>query len=118
MPKTDNGGTDGGDDMTPDRDTRWRRVVRRLYEPDRDGDLTTAIVFAIADARDVAPTEVNSPALYDVVDVAGIERAFFGARADESARETTGSVEFRYAGYLVEIESDGWVQVSEPTEPV
>jgi hypothetical protein len=117
MPKTDNGGSNGSDDLTPDRETRWNRVVRRLYDPDRDGGLTTAIVFAVADAEGVAPTEVESPVLYDVIDVAGIEAAFFDARSDEPARETTGRAEFRYAGYLVEVASDGWVTVYEPNDP-
>ena len=121
MPKTNNGeaggGTDSGDDVTPDRDARWRQVAKRLYDPERDGALTTVIVFAIADAEGVAPIEVDAPTLYKVVDVGAIERALFGARPDGSARETTGSVEFRYAEYLVEVSSDGWVQVCEPTDP-
>ncbi|EMA57648.1 HalOD1 output domain-containing protein [Halorubrum kocurii] len=121
MPKTNNGGagsgTDSGDDVTPDRDTRWQQVAKRLYDPDQDDALTSVIVFAIADAEGVAPTEVDAPTLYNVVDVAAIEGALFGARPDGTARETTGSVEFRYAEYLVEVNSGGWVRVCEPTDP-
>lgn len=107
---------DGGDDSALDRDTHWREAAQRLYEPDRDGGLATAIVFAIADADGVAPSEVRSPPLYEVVDVAGIEQAFFGSNADVGSRNGTGSVDFRYGGYLVNVRSDGWIQVCEPTE--
>jgi hypothetical protein len=92
------------------RQRRWRHVAQRRYEPDRDGGLTTAIVFAIADAEGVSPDDLHSPPLYEVVDVAGIERALFGSNSD-------GSIEFRYTEYLVKIGSDQWVQVYEPTEP-
>jgi len=117
MPKSDKTGPNGGDDPTVDRDSQWRQVVRRLYEPDRDGGLTAAIVFAIADAEGVAPTEVNSPPLYEAVDAERIEQALFGSETGETVREATGRVEFRYADYLVSVGSDGWVRVSEPTRP-
>lgn len=113
--KSNNGGTDSGDDSTLSQDTHWRQVAQRLYEPDRDGGLTTAIVFAIAEAADVSPGEVKSPPLYEAIDVAGVEDAFFGSRGDV-ARQGTGTVEFRYAEFLVKVRSDSWIQVYEPTE--
>ena len=110
-------GADGGvgsDEPAPTDEPRWRQVAQRLYEPDGDEELTTAIVFAVADAAGVSPTEVRSPPLYEVVDAAAIEDVFFG-----SGRETrgTGTVEFRYQGYRVEIRSDGWIVIFEPDEP-
>lgn len=117
MTRSDDGGTGSDDDPTLDRDTPWRPVAQQLYEPDRDGGLTTAIVFALADAEDVPPTELKSPPLYESVDVAGIEQTFFRMDDDDGSRQGTGAVEFRYAEYLVKVRSDGWVQVYEPSEP-
>jgi len=117
MPVRDNTETDSGDDRPFGRQSRWRQVVQRRYDPALDGGLTTAIVFAIADAEGVSPDGLTFPPLYDVVDVPGIETALFGSNPDGSARNATGSVEFRYAQYLVKVGSDWWVQVYEPTEP-
>lgn len=116
MTKSENSGT-GDDDPRLDDNTHWQQAAQRLYEPDRDGGLTTAVVFALADAGDVSPNEVKSPPLYEVVDVAGIEQAFFGADNGEQSRQGTGTVEFRYNAYLVKVRSDGWIQVYEPSEP-
>lgn len=113
--RSDSGGTDGADAF-PARETRWQQVAKRLYDPDQDGALTAVIVFAIADAEGVKPTEIDAPTLYEVVDVAAIEQALFGTLPTESSRETTGRLEFRYTEYLVEVNSDGWVQVHEPAE--
>ncbi|MFO8114751.1 MAG: HalOD1 output domain-containing protein [Halorubrum sp.] len=117
MPKSDKSGPNGGADRTVDRDSRWHHVVQQRYEPDRDGGLTTAIVFALADAEGVAPTEMTSPTLYDAVDATGIEQALFGSGTTAASGEATGTVEFRYADYLVNVESDGWIHVYEPTRP-
>ena len=113
--RTDSGGTDGVDAF-PAWETRWQQVAKRLYDPDQDDALTTVIVFAIADAEDVRPTEITTPTLYEVVDVAAIEQVLFGTLPTESPRETTGRLEFRYTEYLVEVNSDGWVQLYEPAE--
>ncbi|WP_425600886.1 HalOD1 output domain-containing protein [Halobaculum rubrum] len=71
------------------------------------------MAFAIGDGD---PTELTPP-LYDVIDADGIERAFFGSDTNAGTRDGTARVEFRYAEYLVNIGSDGWVHVYEPTEP-
>jgi len=117
MTRIDNSDTGSGDDPTPDRDTSWQQATQRLYDPDRDGGLTTAVVFAIADARDVIPSELKSPTLYETIDVGAIEQVFFSSKTDSSARERGGSVEFRYTEYLIRVRSDGWIQVYEPAEP-
>ncbi|NUC72938.1 hypothetical protein HTZ84_11550 [Haloterrigena sp. SYSU A558-1] len=116
MTKSNNGRPGSEDDPVLSGDTRWRQITQRLYEPDRDGDLTTAIVFVIAEAEDVSPSEVKSPPLYEAVDVAGIEDAFFGFNGGAVSRQGTGTTEFRYTEYLVKVRSDGWIQVYEPTE--
>jgi hypothetical protein len=112
----DNGGIDRDDELQPDRGAHWRQVAQRHYDPDRDGELTTAIVFAVADAAGVSPKEIKSPPLYEIVDVAAIEDALFGPETPTDSRPGTGSVEFRYTDYLVTIGSDGWIQVYEAIE--
>ncbi|ELY55414.1 hypothetical protein C491_16912 [Natronococcus amylolyticus DSM 10524] len=97
------------------RDTRRRQVTQRHYDPARDGELTTAIVFAVAEAEGVSPSEVTSPPLYDSVDVAAIEDAFFGSESESEPRRGAGVVEFRYVDYLLKVRSDGWILVCEST---
>jgi hypothetical protein len=111
-----NGTVDRDDDPTLDQDAPWRQAAQRYYDPDRGGELTTDIVFAIADAANVPPKAVTSPPLYEVVDVAGIEDALFGPTISTGSRQGTGTVEFHYTDYLVKVRSDGWIQVYEATE--
>lgn len=111
MTGRDNGELERGDDPTLARDTNWRQVAQRHFEAGRDGGLTAAIVFAIADAAGVAPSEVKSPPLYETVDVAAIEDAYFGPSLGDGSRQGTGTTEFRYTAYLVKVRSDGWIQV-------
>ena len=112
MTKGADGGVDSGD-PTPGDDTRWRQVAQRLYEPDGDEELPTAVVFAVADAAGVSPTEMTSPPLYEVVDATAVEDGLFGSGRE---KPDAGTVEFRYAGYRVEIRSDGWILIFEPVE--
>ena len=97
--------TDGG----------WSFVAQAHYDPSEPRDLTTVIVGAIAEAEGVSITEVLSPPLYDVVDVAAMESALFG-RPDVSPEGTQSGVEFRYNAYRVNVEADGWVTVSARSE--
>jgi len=114
--KSDDGIMDE-DDPIGSAETHWSQVVQRHYEPDGHGDLTTAIVYAIAAAEGVSPSEIKSPPLYECLDVPAIENAFFGSGVSEGSRQGTGTVEFHYTDYLVQIRSDGWIQVYEPSEP-
>lgn len=116
MTETSNSGTDSGDEPTLDQETHWQQAAQRKYCPENDGGLTTAIVFALAEADGVSPVDLKSPPLYDVVDVAGIENALFGSRANRDPREGTGTIKFRYREYLVEVRSDRWIQIYEPIE--
>lgn len=116
MTRRSDGSTMDGDEPTTDLDTHWTQVTQRHYEPNGAGELTPAIVFAIAEARGVSPSEVKSPPLYESVDVPAIEDAFFGPDVANESRQGTGTVEFRYTDYLVKVRSDGWIQVFEATE--
>ena len=105
-----------GDDPTSDADIHQSQVAQRHYEPDGNGELTTAIIYAIAEAEGVSPSEMTSPPLYESVDVPAIEDAFFGLDISHESQQGVGTVEFRYTDYLVTVRSDGWIQVYEPTE--
>lgn len=108
--ETDN---DPDSDDTPNIEApdEWTQVAQRHYDPRTPGELTTAIVFAIADARGGDPGEVRSPPLYDIVDVAAIEDVFFTDSATDDG-DGTGTTEFRYEEFLVRVQSDGWVRVN------
>lgn len=107
------GRTEGGamrdDDATGEAETEWRQTTQRHFDPDDGGELTTEIVFAIADARGVAPSDVTTPPLYECVDVPALESALFG----NGTRQGVGSVNFRYTDFLVTVDSDGWIRVAE-----
>ncbi|MFC5971645.1 HalOD1 output domain-containing protein [Halomarina salina] len=90
----------------------WTQVVQHHYDPTGDGELTTAILFAVADARNVSPNEIDTPPLYEWIDAAALEETFFGTEV-EDARRGIGTVEFRYVEFLVKVRSDGWIQVFE-----
>lgn len=107
---------DGDSPSSDEADTRWSQVAQRHYEPDGTEELTTTIVFALADAQNVSPTDIQSPPLYNCVDAPALEATLFGPNVAAEARQGTGSVEFRYTDYLVNVRSDGWVEVFEPTE--
>ncbi|MUV58027.1 HalOD1 output domain-containing protein [Halogeometricum sp. CBA1124] len=101
-------------DLTPDRDARWRQVVQRHFDPDGDEELTTALVFAIAEAEGVSPRDVKSPPLYEVIDATGVENALFGPGTGAETRR--GVVEFHYDEYRLKIEGDGWILVFESAD--
>lgn len=117
MTSGNDGGTASGDDPTGDPDKGWTQVVQRHYEPDHDGELVTAIVAAVADARGVGLREVKAPPLYECVDVAALEATLFRGDEDDQIRDDDASVQFHYAEFLVNVRSDGWIRVFEPTNP-
>ena len=95
--------TDGG----------WAFTEQAHYDPTEPRDLTTVIIRTIAEAEGVPMVEITPP-LYEVVDIAGIDGALFG-RPDTSKEGTDSAVEFRYNGYKVRVEADGWVTVLRPS---
>jgi hypothetical protein len=111
--------TDDGTKLAPDGNEPdnpdMTFVTQAHYDRESHRDLPTEIIFAIADAEDVAPTEIKDPPLYECVDIAAIEDGFFGPKVAGQPRDSEGSVAFRYTQYHVEVASDGWITVSEPT---
>lgn len=105
-----------GDGRSVDVETEWTQVAQRHYDCDTDGELTTAIVYTIADAMGVEPTAVRSPPLYECVDAAALDETFFGPGVADTARRSVGSVEFEYRDYRVTVRSDGWIHVTEPVD--
>lgn len=107
-------GTPSDDDPHLDGEGGWRRAAQRHYDPERDRELTTVIVTAVAEAKRVPPAELTSPRLYDCFDAAALERTFFGPDGVGGSPQGVGTVDFRYGDYLVEVWSDGRVRVFEP----
>lgn len=100
------------DHRVPD-EAAWTQVVQASYDAAETGGLTTTIVYAVAEAAGVEPRAIKSPPLYDVVDTAALEAAFFRPRPDATDDEEPASTAFVYRGFRVEVRSDGWVLVSE-----
>ncbi|MFC6863255.1 HalOD1 output domain-containing protein [Halomicroarcula sp. GCM10025817] len=94
-----------------DRTNDLTQAAQRRYDGERE--LTTEIVYAVAAARGVEPTDVHSPPLYECVDAATVETALFGRSTSEDRPVADGTVEFTYAEFLVTVRKDGWIQVSE-----
>ncbi|SIR92361.1 hypothetical protein SAMN05421858_4563 [Haladaptatus litoreus] len=112
-----NNHTEDGTRLAPDGndDPDMTFVTQAHYQRESHRDLTTEIIFAIADAENVAPIEIKDSPLYECVDIAAIEDGFFGPKVAGHIRDSEGSVSFRYNQYQVEVVSDGWITVSEPT---
>lgn len=91
----------------------WRQVSQTRFDRSEPMGLTTVIVYAIADAEGVSPGDIRSPPLYEVVDTAALEAAFFGSEGGSGADDPRNSTEFMYRGYRVVVRSDGWVLVHE-----
>jgi hypothetical protein len=94
-----------------DRTDDLTQAAQRHYDGQRE--LTTEIVYAVAAARGVDPTDVHSPPLYECVDAATLETALFGRSRGENRPVADGAVEFTYAEFLVTVRKDGWIQVYE-----
>lgn len=92
-------------------DADWRLENQVPFDDDGSHDLTSAIIAAVAEAEGVAPSEIKAPPLYDVIDVAALEAAFFGPATNERADHVHRLAEFMYRGHRVVVRSDAWVQV-------
>ncbi|WP_224447853.1 HalOD1 output domain-containing protein [Haloprofundus salilacus] len=95
-------------------DAEWEVVTQVPYDPSEADGLTTTIVYAVAEAEDVSPSDIKQPPLYEVVDTAALESALFGS--ESSIRATQCSTEFMYRGRRIVVETDGWVIVHEQAE--
>ncbi|MFB6139708.1 MAG: HalOD1 output domain-containing protein [Halosimplex sp.] len=108
----DGGAVDGDTPATESGSTRVQ-AAQRHYDPGGADELTTAIVFAVADAEGVDPSDLDVPPLYECVDAPALEDTFFGPETARGPRQGSGTVSFRYADYLVNVRSDGWIRVFE-----
>lgn len=111
--------TSGNDDADVDDpgivgEPDWVQVAQRRYDPESNTELATEIVFAVASADDVQPTELE-PSLYERVDAAALESTLFSTTVGSDAGADSVTATFRYATYLVNVRSDGHIKVYEPT---
>ncbi|MFC7132080.1 MULTISPECIES: HalOD1 output domain-containing protein [Salinibaculum] len=97
-------------------ENRWRQVAQQHYQPTQDEELTTTIIYALADAENVSPTALKSPPLYRTFDVESLPPTFFDESGASGSREGPSSVTFRYREYVVAVRSDGWIQVYAPRD--
>lgn len=94
----------------------WDLVEQRSFDVESADGLTTTIVYAVAEAEGIAPRHLKHPPLFDVIDTAALEAAFFGNHANSRAHDPNSSTEFMYRDYRIVVRSDGWVQVFGPSE--
>ena len=103
---------DGGTDFETDADEDWRVVSLSHYDPVEAHDLTSTIIYAIADVEQLDPVDLKNPALYDCIDVSAIEHSLFGPNRGRE-KQNTGSIQFAFGDYRISVQSDGWVLVYE-----
>jgi hypothetical protein len=108
--------TDEEGEHRADMAEKWRLVQQAHYEHAGRHDLTTTIIAAVAEAKGVSSPDITEPVLYDSVDIAALEDAFFGPDVTDQSRDAVGSVEFQFGEYHIELKSDGWIAVYEPTD--
>lgn len=89
-------------------------VVERIHDTNSGDELTSSIVLALADATAVDPHELVDPVLYDSVDLEAVQRVLRDAQ-DSAEAVGTNEVRFEYDGLLVTVQSDGHIEVAEPT---
>lgn len=105
--------TDVATDHRVPPDAEWELITQAPFGPSESQGLTAAIVYAVADVEDVAPKEIRSPPLYEVIDTGALEAAFFTSDEETYSNNPLSSTEFMYRGHRVVVRSDGWVLVHE-----
>ena len=88
-------------------------VKQAYYDPTDEGDLTAAIIFALADLENSSPKDIGPPVLYHSVDVTTIEEKLFTSELSDSSRETTQSVCFDHLGYYITVRESGQISFYE-----
>jgi len=95
-------------------DDQWVQVHQAHYDRESDRELVTALVTAIAEAKDVDPIDdPEMPPLFESLDAAALERTFFGSPGTDPRHRDGGLVTFHYTGYKVALRADGWIFVYE-----
>lgn len=97
-------------------DQEWGLEAQVPFAEGENHDLTSAIVVGVAEAEGIPPMEIKDPPLYDVLDVAALEDAFFGSSEIGQREEDYPCVEFMYRGHRVVVRSDAWVQIYRPVD--
>lgn len=119
-----------GDDDTNHQDTtaainrsvqvpeeaKWELEIQVPFDAGEQHDLTSAIIVGVARTEDVSPTDIKQPPLYQILDVAALEEAFFGSDNIGQRSDNFRSVEFMYRGHRIVVRSDAWVQVYRSAE--
>lgn len=77
----------------------------------RQSSISHGVVTAVADAKDVDPVDLRP--LHDVIDPDALEALF---DETDGSRLRTGHVAFDYEGFLVQVEDDGAVTVTEQVD--
>lgn len=96
-------------------DAEWEMIVQRPFGPAEDDGLTTAVVFAVAEAEGISPRDVHPP-LYEVIDPSALEAAMYRPGEQSSDIDAPSTTEFMYRGYRIVVQNDGWVRVHERSE--
>ena len=102
-------------DVPNDSDPTRSPVAQRHYDPTASVELTTAIVFTVADAMSVDPRAVSTQPLYECVDVEAVETALFTAEP-VSSRCEPDAIEFGYTAFWIRVQRDGWILVFESAD--
>lgn len=90
----------------------WHQATRTQYDPSRDDELGTEVVFAVADAKGVDPLDTDQlPVLHDVVDTEYLEQTLVAPTSPAGIDDSRRHVSFEYADVLVTIENNGWITV-------
>lgn len=94
------------------RGRNWTKTVHRQFDPAASGDLASAIVQALADAKRVSASEVTDLTLYDCVDVEAVAQFVSDPRSPNAPEPDF--VRFNYGESLVEVRTDGRISVFVP----
>ncbi|WP_224338151.1 HalOD1 output domain-containing protein [Haloprofundus halobius] len=86
-------------------DAEWEVVTQVPYDSSESDGLTTTIIYAVAEAEDVSPSDIKQPPLYEVVDTAALESALFGSGS--SIQTSQCSTEFMYRGHRIVVQTNG-----------
>ncbi|SEW23423.1 HalOD1 output domain-containing protein [Halobacterium jilantaiense] len=92
----------------------WRQVTQTRYDPDRDGELGTEIVYAVAETKDADPLDHDElPVLHDTIDAEFLEASVVDSTDVPNTDDSRSHASFEYADCLVTVEHDGWITVYE-----
>lgn len=102
---------DDADDRAATSTNDAEVLAQAVYDPTEWHDLTSAIVYTIADAKAVSPRELDSRVLHDVVDVEAVEAVFFDPERSRDLSSISNRIAFEYETYRVEVWNDGEILV-------